>query len=590
LNIEKGIILINDEDKTAEVVDCYQIEGNKIEVKLKNGESSIYDKKQVKWSTKYVPIELNNVVIYENEVQISNILRAVTFDELEKIRIIFKNGSNKLYSKDQLDIKDNGLKEPVVENNFMYLREISKQLDLYNGYEGVGKIFEDISVINPNSALVNYLNPKSIEIEEDFDFEIYPFGVSLNQREAVKKALNSKINIIDSQSITERTEVILNIAATAVLEGKNVVIVTKDNFSTLKYLEILKKSDIDFILNQLKENETGDYQNNYEQWIRNSDSKFMNENLSNLKADLISIQNELVEKLEDQNGIEILEMQKSYLFSENASLEKVNGKEKVKMPASVLNFNPDKILAFMEEYKSIIKKQGHISFLQKIIFIFKYGVLDFDFYNIKLEILEKTLNEVYNDLKIDEIDEKIKSLRDNLDKNKINSEIEKFKEKSMEVLKCGLYKYFKNSEAANTSQEEGENGSLKKKINYPIVTSAIDFFINSVDNNIFDYVILDEASNMDIVTGALAFARGRNITIVDDLIERQTEFDKALVDELMGIFDKHQVNAGYKYLDNSLISSLNQLFEQVPKTVLSKKCSGNEKNVDYYTKKFNSKK
>ncbi|MVX65459.1 hypothetical protein GKZ28_17390 [Clostridium chromiireducens] len=111
----------------------------------------------------------------------------------------------------------------------MYLREISKQLDLYNGYERVGKIFEDISVMNTNSALVNYLNPNSIETEEAFDSEIYPFGLNLNQREAVKKALNSKISII------------------------------------------------------------------------------MNENLFKIKADLVSIQNELIEKLENQAGIEILE-------------------------------------------------------------------------------------------------------------------------------------------------------------------------------------------------------------------------------------------------------------------------------------------
>ncbi|EKQ57342.1 MULTISPECIES: hypothetical protein [unclassified Clostridium] len=591
MNIENIIIFINDEDKTEEVVDCYQIKEDKIEIKLNNGESKIYSNSQVKWSTKYAYIKLEDVVIYENGIEISNILKVITFDEFEKIRIIFKNGSNKLYSKGQLYIKDNGLDEPVVENNFMYLREISKQLDLYNGYDGVGKIFEDISVINPNSALVNYLNPKSIETGEDFDFEIYPFGFNLNQNEAVKKALNSKINIIQSSSITEKTEVILNVAATAVLEGKNVVIVTKDNFSALKYLEILKKSDIDFIVNDLKENETSDFQNNCEQWLRNSDSKFMNENIPKIKADLVSIQNELVKNLENQARVEILEMHKSYLLSENSSLEKSFGKKEVKIPAFPLSFSPEKLLDFREEYSSIIKKQGQISFLQKIIFIFKYSILDFGFYNIKLEILERALNEVYNNLKIDETDEEIKLLKSNLDKSKLNSEMEKIKEKSMEALKCGLYEAFKNNEAMNTLNEEGEKGTLKEKRNHPILTSAVEFFINSTDNNsIFDYVILDEASNMDIVTGALAFARGRNIIIIDDLNERQTELDKALVDELMVIFDKHQVNSGYKYLNNSLISSLNQVFKQVPKTVLSKKYKGNEKNIGYNTKKLNSQK
>lgn len=575
MNIENSIVFINDEDKTDEVVDCYQIDDDKIEVKLINGESNIYDNSEVKWSTKYAPIELKNVVIYENGVQMSNVLNAIVFDEFDAIRIIFKNGSVKLYSRDQLEIRDNGLDEPVVENNFMYFREISKQLDLYNDYDGVSEIFEKISVINPNSALVSYLNPKSIEMRDDFDFAIYPFGFNLNQKEAVKKALSSKINIIESSSITDRTEVILNIAATAVLGGENVAIVTKDNFSALKYLEILKKSDVDFTVNHLKENETNSFQNNCEQWLRNSGNRFEGENLSEKKVSLVSIQNELVEKLGNQVEIESLEIQKSYLLAENVSLKKAIGTEEVKIPDSILNFSPEKILDFKQEYSSIIKKQGHISFFRKIMFIFKYSILDFGFYNIKLEILENALGEVYNDLKIDEIDEKIKLLQSNLDKSKIHSEIEKIKEKSMEVLKCGLYEHFKNSEEMNFSEEEGNNETLKKKINYPIVTSAIDFFINSIDNEcIFDYVILDEASDMDIVTGALAFGRGKNIIIIDDLREMETKLDDAIVDGLMEIFGKHQVMQGYKYLGNSLISSLNQLFAEVPKNVLSKKHKG----------------
>ena len=140
----------------------------------------------------------------------------------------------------------------------------------------------------------------------------------------------------------------------------------------------------------------------------------------------------------------------------------------------------------------------------------------------------------------------------------------------METLKCGLYECFKNIEATNTSKEEGESEPLKEKSNYPIVTAAIDLFINSIDNEcIFDYVILDEASDMDIVTGALAFARGKNIIVIDDLNELQTRLDETITNGLMEAFDRNEVNPGYKYIGNSLISSLNQLFEHVPKTVLT---------------------
>ena len=572
MNIESGIFFINDEDKTEEVVDCYQIEDNKIQVKFNNGEDNIYDKSQVKWSTKFEHINLRNVVIYEKEVQITNILKAIVFEEFDKIRIIFMDGSNKLYSKNQLDIKDNALDDPNLENNFMYFKELSKQLDLYNDYDGVSEIFENISVINPNSALANYLNPKSIEIEDDFDFAIYPFGFNLNQKEAVEKALNSKINIIESSSIADRTEVILNVAATAVLEGKNIVIVVKDNFSALKYLEILKKSDVDFAVNHLKEDETNDFKSYCKQWLRNNSYKYENENLDSNKSALFSVQKSLMNKLENQAKIEDLEVQKTYLLAENIELEKAIESNEVKMPASVLSFTPEKLFAFKEEYKSIIEKQGHVSFFKKIMFIFKYNILDFGFYNTNPEILEKVLNQAYNNLKIDKIDEEIKLLHSNLDKSKIDMEIDKFKEYSMEVLKSGLYEYYMNSEEMKATQEEGENENSRQKRSYPILTAARDFFINSIEKNyIFDYVILDEASDMDIVTGALALARGRNVILIDDLNEMQKKLEDTLVNGLLETFDKHEVNPAYKYLDNSLISSLNQLFKEVPKTVFSKK-------------------
>ncbi|WP_238916879.1 hypothetical protein [Clostridium sp. YIM B02555] len=571
MNIENSIILINDEDKTEEIVDCYQSEEDKLEVRFKNGESNTYNKDQIKLSTEGKLIELKNVVIYENEVKITNILMAIIFEEFNIVKIIFKNGENKLFEREQLNISDNGFDEAVVENNFMYFREVAKKLDLYNVYNnGVSEAFERISMINPNSALVDYLNPKEIETIEDFDFAIYPYGFNLRQQEAVEKAVTNKISIIESASIEERTEAILNITATVVLEGKNVIIVTKDNFSTLKYLEILKKSDIDFTVNHLKE-EGNNFINVCEQWLRNSGSMFGNQNIADKKEECLNIQNELVEKLENIAKIESLEKEQTYLLAENAKVEKELQSKEVNIHPAILKFNQEKLLAFKEEYISIIKKQGHIGFFTKIMFIFKYSIWDFSFYDIDPELLEKAMEEVYNDRKVDEINEEIKALKNDLDKNKIGSEIEKIQEKSMEVLKCGLYENFKFIEGINTSQEE-ENEPIKKKVNYPILTSARDFFINSIyDNCIFDFVILDEAADMDIVTGVLALARGRNIIVVDDLNEIKTKLDEGLADELKTVFDMNEVNSGYKYMDNSLISSLNQVFKQVPKTELSRK-------------------
>lgn len=49
-------------------------------------------------------------------------------------------------------------------------------------------------------------------------------------------------------------------------------------------------------MNHLKEDEINDFQNGCKEWLRKSQDKYMLENLSMLKADLVNIQDGLVKK------------------------------------------------------------------------------------------------------------------------------------------------------------------------------------------------------------------------------------------------------------------------------------------------------
>lgn len=588
MNVENIIILINGEDKTEEVLEYNQIAEDKIQVTFKDNTISTYSNHEVQWITEYTEINPQKAIIFENGVPISDISKIVKFEKYNYIRIILIDGSNKLYSEAALHIEQNGLDDPVCQKNFTYLKELSNYIPLEENNEGISKLFELITVMNPYSVLVNYLNPKTIKKMKKCNSVIYPFGFNVSQKEAVEKALNNQISIIDSSSITSKTEGILNIVANAVIEDKSVAIVTNSDFAALKFIEMLKQYRLDFIAARLEGNEDGFSDDKYNAWLELCSYDLENENLEKTKENLISSRNTLEEMLENQDKLAVLEIQYSNLVNEISDFQKEDIGKKLTLPSSLLNLSCDKILSFLEEYTILIRKYGYINFLNKMKFFFKYNILTFSFYNNSAEIIEKAAKARYNSLKLSELKEEMKELENKLEKCDIEDEIEKYKENSMDMLKKFLYKRFNINNEKTISDEDMVSNKLEDLVNkHPVIINSITSFINCVsDDYLFDYLIIDEASDVDVVTGALALLCARNVVIINDLNQLPKVIDdetKKISDE---IYSKHVINEGYKYSDNSLLSSINKLFSEIPKTVLMGQYRNTRKIRDFNNRKF----
>jgi hypothetical protein len=122
---------------------------------------------------------------------------------------------------------------------------------------------------------------------------------------------------------------------------------------------------------------------------------------------------------------------------------------------------------------------------------------------------------------------------------------------------------------------------------YPVVLSTTHSLRSCASANyLFDYVVMDEASQVDIVTGALALSCARNAVIVGDLKQLPNIVPANIAEETKHVFRRYSLHAAYDYAENSMLSSITKLFENVPRTLLQEHYRCHPKIIGFCNQKF----
>lgn len=102
----------------------------------------------------------------------------------------------------------------------------------------------------------------------------------------------------------------------------------------------------------------------------------------------------------------------------------------------------------------------------------------------------------------------------------------------------------------------------------------------------FDYAIMDEASQVDIPTGALALSNAKHAVIVGDskqLPNVITDEDRKIAD---AIFKSFELPQGYNFAENSFLSSLCKVIPNAPRTLLREHYRCHPKIINFCNQKF----
>lgn len=91
---------------------------------------------------------------------------------------------------------------------------------------------------------------------------------------------------------------------------------------------------------------------------------------------------------------------------------------------------------------------------------------------------------------------------------------------------------------------------------YPVVLSTTYSIKGTLSiDHIYDYLIVDEASQVDLATGVLAFSCARNIVIVGDLKQLPNVLTEDDIRTSDAIWQKYSLDERYRFSTHSLLSS-----------------------------------
>ena len=590
MNIENHLILIKHEDKTAQVEYCKYDHG-KWHVKFCNSNKSYaYNLSNVEWCKTPAIIDPQVNLVFINDQQLSGISKILKFNQY--IRIIFKTGYHKVYPASSIHIEESCLKDKLSSNCFEYLNKLAGHIEIKTE-DDIGFLsmqYSSLQTISPRSVLAKYLGGLPLKKEKQLCQPIFPFSFNLSQKAATEKALTEQISIIEGPPGTGKTQTILNIIANIILSNKTVAVVSNNNSATANVLEKLEKYGVNFFAAYLGNEENkqkfiNEQKNTYPDM---SNWKMSSEVFQTMRKSLQASQIKLNEMLKIQNRQADLKSKHSSLQTEAEYFYQYYKESDVGFLNShfLLKFNADKILSFLLKYKQALEK-GSISYITKLYNLFVYGIYNFMFYNNTPEAIVSFIQKSYYDKKLEELQNKIEILAKKLEDYHFDYAMKEYSEISMKLFKAQLAERYGNGNRIIFSKNDLLNKTNIFIKEYPLILSTTHSLRRCIGiNYLFDYVIMDEASQVDLVSGALALSCAKNAVIVGDIKQLPNVVPVNVANAAKQIFDTYQLDDAYNYVDNSLLSSFVSLYKDIPRTLLQEHYRCHPKIIGFCNQKF----
>lgn len=511
------------------------------------------------------------------------------------IHVCFKNNVERDYYKSQLDIQESYLNKKDAANVFDYIKETSKLSNLKNESNGeqlLPKKFKKISFLRNDVALTKYLNPKSLKESIDGEYmPIFPFGCNNSQYVAVKRAMENQISVIQGPPGTGKTQTILNIIANILIQGKTVQVVSNNNSATENVFEKLSSSkyNLGFIVATLgksdnKTNFINNQKTNYPDFtswksddIQDDFMQQVQEKSKKLKT-VFDKQERLAQLNQELNRLKIERKYfNEYLNETNVTVDYTKYKRSMKS---------NKWMKLWQECQSISEVNKDINFFFKLKFFFKYGLYNFSIYSLEISQIITTFQAFYYETRENEILKELDDITAYLN-NTSNHLLDNLTNDSMKFLKNYLAnKYEKNTYRKLFTSEDFLKNPYDILNEYPVILSTTFSSRDSLnDNVVYDYVIMDEASQVDIATGALAMSCAKNMVIVGDTNQLPNVVDKHTEIRADAIFNQYNLSKGYRFT-NSFLQSVLEVMPNVTQTMLREHYRCHPKIIEFCNQKF----
>jgi hypothetical protein len=421
--------------------------------------------------------------------------------------------------------------------------------------------------VDPDSVLARYLNGQTPERRGAPEWIVCPFACNLSQREAVRQSLTHSLSVIEGPPGTGKTETILNLIANIIIADLGSVgVVSFSNKAVENVGEKLEARGFGHIVAELGNNEKlkaflsarDTRKVRVEEFLHSAPTELPSSlELADVSRRLTGVLDAERRRAELRDRIDGYTLERHHFRSH---LQTHRAPDLGDLP--LLRRSAARIIEFLAETQ-IDQETGRPGLLRRVRRYFRYGssrglnpadsgvvlALQAAFYERRIAELEQQLAEVERSLAAQEV-------------NRLTRE-------HQELSECALAAAV--ASRASESQTPPHDGWLPRDEagfkafcrEYPVILSTCHSLRRRLpDGYLLDYLIIDEASQVDLLTASLAMASCRNLVVVGD--RRQLRHIPGEIPD-----DAVAPAPAYDCKPHSVLSSLVELYgDALPVTLL----------------------
>lgn len=423
----------------------------------------------------------------------------------------------------------------------------------------LGNKFKDFKVADGSILSAFLKGDKSfITRNEQSGIVIFPFGCNHSQMVAVNNALSYPLSTIQGPPGTGKTQTILNIIANLVYQGKTLEVVSNNNSAVENVLEKLGSNMMGFFVASLGSDEKKKLfiQNQQSEELKIQVDWQINDNKKReeMEKEIARINLLLPELYEKDNQLHELHARLSdYQFQKRGFDDKYpDANSLIKKRTKWFLSTKRKVLLEKRLQAPVIGgaiKTWILTSFQRIrravLGLPEGSDLDVALDHICLECVNK------------ELTEQIDYLKSFLSARDYESENKRLAQLSLSLFKAVLYERYANRERASFSSEALWKNPSKFLSEYPVILSTTFSAISALSRGVrYDYVIMDEASQVNVAAGVLSLSIANNAVIVGDEKQLPNVISDNLKKRIDTLTKEYNIPTQYDYVINSFLSSV----------------------------------
>lgn len=546
-----------------------------------------YNKGRLLYLSKPECIDIVDKGLYIQNKHITNVAELLRFTDGHHTfyRVTYTNGSVENLDGKEVYVTRTPI-DKIGSSLWDYLRKLADETGLMADDETnlLSKQYELVDVKRDNVPLAQFLGDKTELRTYRLPKQVYyAFGCNISQKKAVEAALTHQVSVIQGPPGTGKTQTILNIIANLLIAGKTVLVVSNNNSAVNNVAEKLEHEGLGFIVAKLgsvqkKEEFVADQQplpdmsswhidasSSVKQWVKDALNNVSQGFSAQLRqAELRAEYDALLKEATYNEKLATNSIDCDWLYSKSSS----------------------KIMELLSYYQIRQSKQIPSVFF-RIKWALKLGLPMFSFLQKDVSDVIASLENAYYIVRKAEIEKELQSVESTLQSVDIKENLRLLGAYSLQILKNEIAEHYRaDTRTAFTIKNiKAKTEDLLRE--YPVVLSTTYSAKSCISKDmVFDYVIMDEASQVDIKTGALALSCAMNAVIVGDdkQLPNVVSHEEALA--LQAIQLTYKVDDRYNEVTHSFLQSCVEVFKDIPVTLLREHYRCHPKIIEFCNQHF----